>query len=646
VDLSPLFDRVQVGSIELRNRIAHPAVVGNYGAVGLPTDKQIAYYEARAQGGAGLIVTEGVSVHPSSQPNPSIVHAYDPMAQDGLTRLAGAVHRHGARVLLQLWHVGRQQLWGPSVVPWGISTLPDALSGIVPHVMTHSELGEVVQAYVKCAKVARDCGFDGVEIHGAHGYLITQSLSPWSNVREDGYGGDFKRRIRLVQEILEGIREICGPDFLIDLKLSGAEFVEGGLETGDTVKIAQHLSGLALIDMVSVGQGNFSTSLEKHVPDMRFPQAPFAAAIREIRTELDVPVMATGRIIDPEVAVGLLQDGTADIIGMARSLISDPDAPNKWSGTNPEPVRRCISCNVCWDTIHRGREMVCIHNPAILSSGKQTRSLPAQSPRQVHVIGGGPAGMEAAWVAASRGHEVTLWEAEDHLGGQARLLAEMPQLAEYGDLLRHQTDQLARYGVSVRCGEAVSLSDLPGDGVAVVVATGSVPQPAPTALQALDVWYPSDRRWNHLADYAPADALVFDEDGGYYAYGPALRLADAGWRVSIVTSRTGVGEKLDYLARIGLQRDLRNCKIDLHTGQVVGQPLAGSLTLVDVFTGESVEAPAVGLCVWAGPRMAVDGLWRDGQLAKPDLSVPIGDALAPRDILSAVHEGHNRGKSL
>lgn len=494
------------------------------------------------------------------------------------------------------YHVGRQQLWGPRVVPWGISTLPDALSGIVPHVMTHSELGEVVQAYVDCAKVARDCGFDGV---------------------------DFKRRIRLVQEILEGIRENCGPDFLIDLKLSGAEFVEGGLETGDTVKIAQHLSGLALIDMVSVGQGNFSTSLEKHVPDMRFPQAPFAAAIREIRTELDVPVMATGRIIDPEVAVGLLQDGTADIIGMARSLISDPDAPNKWSGTNLEPVRRCITCNVCWDTIHRGREMVCIHNPAILSSGKQALTRPAQSPRQVPVIGGGPAGMEAAWVAASRG-----------------------QLAEYGDLLRHQTDQLARYGVSVRCGEAVSLSDLPDDGVAVVVATGSVPQPAPTALQALDVWYPSDRRWDHLADHASADAFVFDEDWGYYAYGPALRLADAGWRVSIVTSRTGVGEKLDYLARIGLQCDLRNRKIDVHTGQVVGQPLAGSLTLVDVFTGESVEAPAVGLWVWAGPRMAVDGLWRDGQLAKPDLSVPIGDALAPRDIPSAVHEGHNRGKSL
>jgi 2,4-dienoyl-CoA reductase-like NADH-dependent reductase (Old Yellow Enzyme family) len=643
VNVSPLFDEVQVGSLKLRNRIAHPAVIGNYGEQGLPTDDQIAYYEARSAGGAGLIITEGVSVHPSSQPTPSVVRAYDTRAHDGLARLATAVHRHGARVLLQLWHVGRQQLWGPSVAPWGMSTLPDALSGNVAHVMAPSEIREVVQAYITSAQTARDCGFDGIEVHGAHGYLVTQSLSPWSNVRTDDYGGDFEHRIRLVREVLEGVRSTCGPEFAICLKLSGAEFVPGGLEPGDTVQIGQYLAERRLVDMIAVGQGNFTISLEKHVPDMRFPQAPFAEIIREIRAQLDVPVMATGRIIDPEVAVELVENGTADIIGMARSLISDPDAPNKWSGLDPEPVRRCISCNVCWDSIHRSRKMVCIHNPAILSSGH--REPQTTNPLTVSVIGGGPAGMETAWVAASRGHQVTLWEAEEQLGGQVIRLAQMPGLSEYGDVLRFQMQQLSRYKVDVRCGRRVSLADLPVDGV-VVVATGAVPQPAPLGLQGLTIWYPGDSNWDNLAQRTPGEALVFDEDGGYYAYGCASRLADAGWRVDIVTSRTEVGGRLDYLARIGLQRDLRKRQMGVRTGQVVGSASIGSLTLADVYTDEPTVLSAPGLCVWAGPRMAVDDLWRERLLSEPGLSIPVGDAYAPRDILSAVHEGHRRGEVL
>jgi 2,4-dienoyl-CoA reductase-like NADH-dependent reductase (Old Yellow Enzyme family) len=642
-ELAPLFEPLSVGSVEVRNRIAHPAVVGNLGAHGLPTDALVAYYESRARGGAGLIVTEGMSVHPSSQPNPAVVHVYDEAARDGLVRLAAGVKSHGAAVLMQLWHVGRQQLWGPTVTPWGMSELPDALSGGVPHVMTTAEIGEVIDSFVACARTAEECGFDGVEIHGAHGYLITQSLSPWSNTRADEYGASVEGRMRLVRRILQRIREACGPAFVLGLKLSGSEFVAGGLTAEDTAAIVAELSGEGLVDLFAIGQGNFSVSLEKHVPDMRFPQAPFIDMIREIRRSSTVPVMALGRFIDPQVGADAVSSGAADLVGMGRALISDPDAPNKWAGTDPEPVRRCISCNECWNSIHRGRQISCIHRVNVV--GPVPSYEPGPTRRRVAVVGGGPAGMEAAWVAANRGHDVTLFEQASALGGAVRLLAEGPGLSEFAGLLDYQEAQLKRFGVRVELGTRIEPGYLAENADAVIVATGSKAQPPPAELRGLPVWIPQDESWVLALEQEPGPVLVFDEDGGYYAYGPLLQLAEAGWAVTLVTSRLQVGDGLGHLARIGLERDLRARGVQVLTGLVLSAITDGHLVVEDCLTRSTTALPLPAGVVWAGPRAAVDELWRDGDVGAIT-GRPVGDAWSPRGIRAAIHEGHHAGASV
>jgi len=640
--VAPLFEPLLVGSLEVRNRIAHPAIVGNLGTRGMVTDAQVAYYEARARGGAGLIVTEGMSVHPSSQPNPTIVHVYDPESRAGLSRLAAAVRRHGAAALMQLWHVGRQQLWGPTVTPWGISELPDALSGGVPHVMTAAEIEEVVDSFIRSAVTAQDCGFDGVEVHGAHGYLVTQALSPWSNTRTDEYGGSLDGRMRLIRRILRGVREACGPEFVCALKLSGSEFVRGGLTPEDTAEIVALLGAESLVDLVAIGQGNFSVSLEKHVPDMRFPQAPFLDMIREIRHVSTVPVMAIGRFIDPEVAAEAVRSEAADLVGMGRALISDPDAPEKWAGRDHEPVRRCISCNECWNSIHSGRQITCIHREDVVAPVPTYQAGPLR--RRVAVVGGGPAGMEAAWVAASRGHDVTLFEERSVLGGAVRRLAEGPGLHEFAGLLEYQEDQLARFGVRVELGARIQRGDLEGQSTSIVVATGSKPQPPPESLTGLPVWTPQDDAWPTLLEAEPSTVVLFDEDGSYYAYGPLMQLATSGWRVTLVTSRLALGDGLGHLARIGLQRTLRAHNVEVLTGRMIRE-VADDLVLEDCLSTRLTTLARPAAAVWAGPRQAVDEVWRSHGTGPGDGTL-VGDALSPRGIRAAIHEGHRVGVSI
>lgn len=642
--LSELFEPLQVAHLKMRNRIAHPAIVGNLGVAGLPTTDQVDYYKVRARGGAALIVTEGMSVHKSSDPNPAVVRIYDDSSIPGLRAIAEAVHAEGAHVLMQLWHVGRQQLWGPRVTPWGVSSLPDPLSGVVPHVMSTSELGEIVDAYVSCAVRARECGYDGVEIHGAHGYLITQSLSPWTNSRDDAYGGDFDGRMRLLREVMLGIRGACGTDWLLALKLSGSEFVDGGLRPDDTVNIIRALEADQAVDLVAIGQGNFSHSLENHVPDMHFPDAPFAPMIRSIAKAVKTPLVALGKITDPVVACGIVKSGAA-MVGMGRALISDPDAPNKWQGISDGAVRPCIACNVCWNSIHRGGRITCIHSNAVFGSGPTSRSPARSIRREVAVVGGGPAGMEVAWRAASRGCRVTLWEENSELGGCARLLAELPGLEEFARLLDFQRERLVEFGVKVNLDapvDSTSLRELQGS---VVFATGSDAQAPPSCLEGVPVFAPTSEHWSKLREFpSEAEIVVFDEDGGYYAYGPALQLSEFGLSVVLVTSRTGFGDKLGYLARIGLHRSLRLRHIETLTGVALVGMRDGFLLLKDVFTGEVSERTCPMAVVWAGARVARDSLWRESRNSA--VLTPIGDARSPRDIASAIYEGRDVGLAL
>lgn len=640
-DLS-IFDPISVSGKILKNRLAHTPTVTNLGCDGSPTQEQIKYYERIARGGVGLIITEGMSIHRTSHPNDHIVRLHDPKSWEGLKSLAEAVRKYDVKILPQLWHVGRQQLWGPKVAPWGVSYSADPFSGVSPHVMSEDEIYEIQDAYIASASKIYELGFDGIELHGAHGYLITQFLSPWTNRRSDKFGGSFENRIRFVREITSRVRKEAGKDFILGIRLDGSEFVKGGLTIEDTEKIVDYLTGNRMVDLIDVGEGNFSLSLETHVPDMHFPEAPYLNIITRMRlASKGIPIIATGRIVNRDVAEDIVSSGQADIVGMSRALLSDQDLPLKWSGSISTRLRNCISCNVCWDNVQKGRKIACIHNPELLADSAIHDLKPSAKRMTINVIGGGPAGMEAAWVAASKGHDVTLWESANTLGGQLINLSQMGGLSGYGSIIEYQKEQLTSYSVSVKKGVKMSSEEIENlDGDLVVLATGSYPIIPEIEMNFTRLIFPSDSDLLRIGEGRGIRALIFDENGGYYAYGPMELLTSLGYSVTLVSSRVELGSRLDYLSKIGLHRRLRENGVCVHLGFQVSEVTPDNVTIQDLYTSKRKEIGPFDLVVWAGERASNDLAFSMALTGKRNFKV-IGDAYSPRDIMSAIHEGHS-----
>jgi 2,4-dienoyl-CoA reductase-like NADH-dependent reductase (Old Yellow Enzyme family) len=344
-----LFSTLQVGSRTLRNRIALPATLTNYGAGHRVTERWTNFLAERAKGGAGMIVTEVIAVDPAALAHGAIVTGYEAENEDGFKRTAEAVEGAGACLVAQLWHPGRQQLWSPVFSPKGISDQPDAYSWTVPHVMTTDELRQVADEYVSVAQRLKCCGFGGVELHGAHGYLITQILSPWSNLRTDQYGGSLENRVRFVEEVTDAIRIACGKDFVIGLKMPGDEGVPGGIDPNEAARITAALVKHGTLDYFAYSQGNFTISLENHVPDMHFRRAHFLDIHKTIRpAAAGKPVMAIGRIAMPADAEAAIADGAGDLVGMTRALIADADWPNKAREGRVDDIRPSSYDNFAW----------------------------------------------------------------------------------------------------------------------------------------------------------------------------------------------------------------------------------------------------------------------------------------------------------
>src|SRR5262245_37840374 len=364
-----LFSPLQIGRRTLRNRIALSATTTNYGIRNRITDRWIDFLAERAKGGAAMLITEILAVDPAALASGSVITVYEPDNEDGFRRAADAVQQHGACLIGQLWHPGRQQLWSPVFSPKGISDQPDALSWTVPHVMSTDELRVVVDAYVAAAARLVRCGFAGVELHGAHGYLITQILSPWSNQRTDRYGGSLDNRVRFVREVAQGIRQACGPDTIIGLKMPGEEGVTGGIDADEAMRITAALAGL--FDYFAYSQGNFSLSLETHAPDQHFRRGHFLGIHHRIRPAANgVPVMALGRIAGPADAERALQDGACDLVGLTRALIADADWPRKAQEGRADDIRPSTYDNFAWGEIHAGKPLADVPNPQLGQKGE------------------------------------------------------------------------------------------------------------------------------------------------------------------------------------------------------------------------------------------------------------------------------------
>lgn len=644
-----LFQPLRIRGAVLKNRImstGHDTCLPRDGRV---NDAYVAYQEARAAGGAGLIVTQVAGVHETARYTSHLLMADTDACIPGYRRLAEACHRHGAVVVSQLFHPGREIIESPSgmlPVAWSASATPTERFRVMPRPMSREMIAEIVQGYAGAARRMREAGMDGVEFVGSHGYLPAQFLDPRVNRRTDGYGGSPENRLRFLREALAAMRAATDEDFVIGMRLSASDRDENGLTHAETLQAAQGLEGL--IDYLSVTVGT-SASLAGAVhitAPMAYPAAYAAPEARPYKQALSVPVFAVGRINQPQEAEAVIARGEADVCGMTRALICDPLMPAKTQAGRLDDIRACIGCNqACIHHFHKGLPVSCIQFP---ESGRELafgRHPPAPAPRRVMVVGGGPAGLKAAAVAAARGHKVTLFEAGPQLGGQILLAQRLPGRAEFGGLATNLSREAELAGVTFRRGtrvDAALIRDLAPD--AVILATGArphVPQlEGEGAMQVLTAWQLLEGEAR-----AGGRVVVFDWRADWIGPGLALMLARAGSRVDLAVAGVHMGENVPLYVRDGMAGDLHRQGIPVTPYARLFGTDGDTVFLQHIMSGQPILFEGVDTLVLSAGHLPVEDL-APGIRALGIECHAIGDCLAPRTAEEAVHDGMIAGRSV
>jgi len=487
-EISLLIQQGKINQMVVRNRIVMSSAITNMAAPdGSVTDPLIAYYSERGRGGAGIVNTGynficqrgRTSVYQMSTANDANIPSLRRLT-DGFHALAPA-----GKIGSQLCHGGRQvsrettglQPEAPSPIR---GPLPTGYTKEEPEEMSIARIAEVIDEFAQAARRSKEASFDLVEIHGAHGYLLGQFISPFSNVRKDQYGGTPENRMRMVLEVMEAVRGIVGPDYPVGIRINGDDMVDGGYTIEDYKGVARMIEDCGFVDYISVSAGqHHPEGVATMVAPMAMPLGfleHLGAGIRSVVK--DIPIFIVGRINDPLQAEGILQRGSADYCIMTRALMADPELPNKTMEGRLDDIRHCIACmQGCTDRTWAQLDLSCLVNPAAGREQKWAKLVPAQKRKKVLVIGGGPAGMEAARVAALRGHDVTLWEKSKELGGASILAALPPRREEFGELHRWLINQLPKAGVKVSMeteGNAKTVSKFKPD--VLVAATGAYPE--------------------------------------------------------------------------------------------------------------------------------------------------------------------------
>ncbi len=637
-----LFSSIRIGACELKNRIVSTGHMTCMLRDGLPNDDMIAYHAARAAGGVGLIVTEASAVHASVAPFHLAAHRDDCIAPLG--RLAEAIHAHGCRVFGQLGHGGRRHSGsddGTRPVTFAPSVVGDERFHNTPRAMTGAEIAAVVAGFGAAAARYEAAGYDGVEILASHHALAAQFLNPRLNRRDDAYGGAFDNRLRFLREVIAEVRARLRAGTVVGLRISGDEMSHDGLTAEEVAEVCAALDADGALDYLSVAAGAMSdlAGSVHVVPPMFLDPGYVAPLAGAIRARVSVPVMVAGRINQPQTAETILANGAADLCGMTRALICDPEMPLKAAAGRVDDIRACIGCNqACIGHMQKGYPISCIQHPETGRERAFGAPVPALRPRRVLVAGGGPAGMKAAAVAAARGHEVILCERTSRLGGQALLAEALPRREEFGGIVVNLAREIEAAGVDVRANTEVTaerVAELKPD--AVILATGAAPRPA--AIEGAGEGHVVDA-WEVLSGHAKTGARVVIADGrcDWVGFGLAEKLVREGCHVRLAVNGAAAGEMLQTYMRdhwVGVMHKLgveiipyaRPFGVDADSAYFTHTASGAPIVLEGVDTLVLALAPA--------PQNSLERALAGFAGAL----IPIGDCLAPRTCEEAVLDG-------
>lgn len=639
-----LFSSIKIGNLTVKNRIlssGHNTIMAKDGQI---TEQLIAYHEARAAGGVGLIVVQVVAVHESAKYAGHTLMGDNDSIIPGFKRLADAIKKHGAKVFVQLFHPGREMnrtLDGSMPTALAPSAVSNERMHVMPRAMTTNMAYELINAYISAAKRLKTAGVDGVEIVASHGYLPAQFLNPRSNLRTDEFGGSLKNRCRFLRLIIEGIRTELGNDFVIGVRISGDERSVDGLELSEVIEVCHHLKSEEGIDYLSVCAGASTTLAgSAHiVPSMSNESAYTAPLAETLKQNIDVPIMVAGRINQPHEAEMIIKKNQADMCAMTRALICDPLLPVKAQANQPEAIRACIGCNqACIGHFHKDYPISCIQRPETGREIQYGVKVKSSNPKFIMVAGGGPAGLKAAAVAAERGHRVELYEAQQQLGGQVLLAQKIPGRMEFGGAVTNLLAEIERYGVITYTGVPVTgqlIKEKQPD--AVIVATGA--KPRKVDLELIDSM-PVFNAWQILEGVRvpTGRVLVADWRPDWIGLGVAIDLAQKGNPVILAVNAYQAGEFVQQYVRNDMLAQAYKLGVEILPLRRIFGADESNVYLQNVLTAEPEVIENISSLVLSLGHESVDDLTQEFEHEEGIDIFPIGDCVSPRTVEEAVLE--------
>ena len=638
--MDKLFSPFTVKHINLKNRIVMPPLasflIGDDGSI---TDETIEHYRRRAAGGPAMVIMEACAVSPEGIVSPHQPVIYDDRHIDGLSKIAAAIKEEGAVAALQIHHGGRQT--SAKVIhrkPLAPSPLPcPAIRGDVEP-LTVDGIQNLVQIFGVAAARAYRAGFELIEIHGAHGYLVNQFLSKFSNIREDEYGGDVAGRTRFAREIVEEVCRRTDHALPVSFKISAEEYVDGGLTTKDSIEILKILIK-AGIDLVQVSAGNDVTPEWISQP-MFMEKACLVESASRVKKAVDIPVMAVGRINDPLIADEIIRQGKADLVCIGRGLLADPEMPLKAKNGRLDEIRTCIACNTCMQSIFKKGRIECLVNP-MLGREEEMAFIPTKTPKKVMVVGGGPGGLNVAWVAAKRGHTVHVYEKRNVLGGQLVPGSTPGHKAELRSLIRFQVRQTELYGVKCHLNHEVTAKDIKAlDPDVVVLATGSLP--AMPAVQGIGKKIVLTYEDVLNGGPIPSNRVIV-VGGGPTGLELALYLTERGCTVTVIEMLPKIGSGMESVTRKVILKKLQKNSATMLTDARLSKIENNGVVVVNQDNRETfIEAERVVIAIGTKP----DTKLYDKVKPLGYKIHQIGDCLEPRNAKDAIYDSAVLGRAI